>query len=96
MRDACASRKPVWDDEYAFESLSAGEVQAPRGVSDVWQALSLETHVFGSVAMLGFKGDFEDVWQVKDLGVWGIGNRDQEWNGIGGPAKLCGGNHVGG
>lgn len=71
MRDACASRKPVWDDEYAFESLSAGEVQAPRGVSDVWQALSLETYVFGCVAMLGFKGDFNDVWQVKDLGVGG-------------------------
>jgi len=92
MRDACASRKPVWDDEYAFESLSAGEVQAPGSLRCV-QALSLETHVFGSVAMLGFKGDFEDVWQVKDLGLedreQGSG-MERHW----GPAKLCGGNHV--
>ncbi len=45
--------------------------------------------------MLGLKGDFEDVWQVKDLG---LEDREQGsgWNGIGGPAKLCGGNHVGG
>jgi hypothetical protein len=66
MRDVCGSRNPVRDDEYAFESLSAGEVHA---LSYVWQILSIETRVFGSVAILGLTGDFPDVWQVKDLGV---------------------------
>ena len=60
-------RNPV-RDEYAFESLSAGEVQTPRAASYVWQILSIETRVFESVAILGLAGDFPDVWQVKDLG----------------------------
>ena len=65
MRDDCGSRDPVQEDEYAFESLSAGEVQIPRAASYVWQILSIETRVFGSVAILGLTGDFPDVWQVK-------------------------------
>jgi|SRR6266481_169713 len=71
MRDVCGSRNPVRDDEYAFESLSTGEFKAPREVPYLWQILSLETRVFGSVAILGLTGDFPDVWQIKDLGVGG-------------------------
>ena len=78
MRGDCGSRDPVQEDEYAFESLSAGEFKAPREVPYLWQIQSLETRVFGSVAILGLTGDFPDVWQVKDLGVGGseigIGN----------------------
>ena len=40
-----------------------------RGVSDVWQTQGLETRVFGSVAILGLRGEFSDVWQGKELGL---------------------------
>jgi hypothetical protein len=29
--------------------------------------VGLETHVFGSVAILGIKDKFSDIWQIKEL-----------------------------
>jgi hypothetical protein len=43
------------------------EREHPRGGSEVWQVLGLETAVFGSVAILGLTGEFSDVWQGKEL-----------------------------
>jgi hypothetical protein len=54
-------------EEARYEELPGLHGNTPRGVSDVWQTLGLETPVFGSVAILGLTGEFSDVWQGKEL-----------------------------
>ncbi len=59
--------------------------EAPRGVSDVWQAKDLREGVFGSVAMAGLTGEFSEVWQGKDLRDTELGrvrNRSKTKDGI--------------
>ena len=46
---------------------STGLSERPPGSSEVWQTVGLETHVFGSVAILGIKDKFSDMWQIKEL-----------------------------
>jgi len=53
-------------DGVGAEELKRGG-DTPRGGSDVWQTLGLDTAVFGSVAIVGLTGEFSDVWQGKDL-----------------------------
>ena len=49
------------------ERPNVEEAQSPRGLGSAWQTVGLETHVFGSVAILGIKDKFSDMWQIKEL-----------------------------
>jgi hypothetical protein len=48
-------------------------MEAPPGVSDVWQAKDLRKGDFGSVAMIGLTGEILEVWQMKELEERGFG-----------------------
>jgi hypothetical protein len=39
----------------------------------MWQTEGLERDIFGSVAIVGLKSAFSDVWQIRKLGVRGRG-----------------------
>jgi hypothetical protein len=60
----------------------------------MWQTEGLERDIFGSVAIVGLKSAFSDVWQIRKLGGEGAGSRDRARERIKRSARLCGSEHV--